>query len=122
MSLKITQQDRKRVKSTALIFGIIFIICALLAVVFMCMTPNAKQIKRLSENKEEIKEILAGFDGETYYLTSNNWIYELDAYTDQIIDGHNVTEEISEMIAKSGDKLLEDSLDQWQFHTIKTAT
>ncbi len=122
MSLKITQQDRKRVKSTALIFGIIFVISALLAVAFICMTPNAKQIKRLSENKEEIKEMLAGFDGETYYLTSNNYIYELDAYTDQIIDGHNVTEEISDMIAKSGEKLLEDSLDQWQFHTIKTAT
>ncbi|MBQ7373493.1 MAG: sugar ABC transporter permease [Clostridia bacterium] len=121
MSIKITQQDRKRVKSTALVFFVIFIVSALLATLFICLTPRANQIKRLSKDEEYIEEIMAGFDEKTYYLSSKNWIYGLDTATDEVISENNVTAEIKEMLERKGEKNVDRcTFDQWQYHTLKT--
>lgn len=126
MGLKITQQDRKRVKNTALIFSIIFAISALLTVLFACLTPRSKQIKAIASSEEHIEEIMAGFDDDTYFLSSENCIVEFDTYTNEVVHQVNVTEEITAMLTKKGveisKELQENSLKLWQFHVIKTET
>ena len=64
MSLNVTNQDKKSVKTTCLILGILLAVFACLATLFGVLIPRAKDIKALGENEEEIWSQVEGKDGD----------------------------------------------------------
>ena len=114
MSLKVTEQERKRVKTTALVFCIIFIVSAALAGLFFGIMPKTKQIKSIGANNEEIRSIVTSHDGQTYFIQSANWLCEYDTLTDKPIFELNLTDAIKQTLANNGDEVVRNSLSQIQ--------
>ena len=113
MGLQVTKQDRKRIFNTALVFGIIFVICAVLAGIFIGIMPRAKDITAIGKNNEKITSLMEGHDGSTFFIQSANWVCEYDAVTGEQISEFNITDEISKKLASDGKTVVANSLDQW---------
>jgi fucose permease len=58
MSLPITNQDRKKVKTTYIVAAILFALFALLSILFGVLIPDAKEVQALGEGKEDIRGIV----------------------------------------------------------------
>ena len=114
MSLKVTEQERKRVKTTALVFCIIFIVSAILTGLFAVIMPKTKQIKAIGANNEDIRSIVTAHDDQTYFIQSANWLCEYDTLTDELIYEFNLTEAIKQKLAEKGDKVATASFSQVQ--------
>ena len=106
MSLKVTEQEKRRVKNTARVFVIIFLVCAILAGVFVALIPRTKQIKTIGANEEVIESFIDSHDGETYFLQSENLLCEYDSFTGEKLGEFNLTAEIKKAV-----KILAESLD-----------
>ena len=117
MGLKVTEQERRRVKATAKVFGIIFIICAVLTSVFAIITPRATEIEVLGENNEVLKSLVGSHDGNTYFLQSNNLLCEFDSFTNEQLSEFKLTEEVKLKLAESGAQTVKGSLSEWKHVT-----
>ncbi len=112
MSLRVTEQDRRRVKNTTLVFGIIFIVCAVLAGLFIAIMPRTKQLKAIGPNAEPITALVLSHDGETYFAQSKNWLCEYDAFTDELLSEFNLTDSIKQKVEQTGGNVVKNSFAQ----------
>ncbi len=116
MSLKVTNQDRKRVKNTAVVFSVIFIVCAVFAGIFAIITPRTKNIGTIGANQELLQSIVGTHDGETYFLQSKNILCEYDSFTNEQIQELNLTKLIKDKLDQDevGANLIKNSLNEWR--------
>ncbi len=116
MGLKVTEQDRRRVRSTAVVFTIIFIICAGLAALFLAITPRTEDITELTYagKEEQITAMVDAHDGNTYFLKSKNFLAEYDAFTGEQLSIINLTELIKAKVAQKGAEAVRDSFNEWR--------
>lgn len=116
MSLRVTNQDRKRVKNTAVVFSIIFIVCALIASIFAILTPRTKTIGKIGTSQELLQSIVGAHDGKTYFLQSKNFICEYDSFTNEQIQELNLTKAIKDKLDQDNvsANLIKNSLNEWR--------
>lgn len=116
MSLNVTNQDKKSVKTTCLILGILLAVFACLATLFGVLIPRAKDIKALGENEEEIWSQVEGKDGDDYFLMTKDsyTLYRFDSFTDEQISTFSLST-IGDMLKEKGEygRLTSGSLSQW---------
>ena len=121
MSLSVTNQDRKNVKSTCLVLGIILAIFTCLTTLFGVLIPRAKEVKALGEDKEEIYSMIEGEDGDDYFLMTKGsyTLYRFDSFTDEQISTFEMSK-IADKLKEKGDygKLIAGSLTQWSVKCI----
>ena len=92
MSLPITTQDRKKVKTTHIVFAILFALFTLLSILFGALIPTAKEVQALGEGKENIRGVVETKDGNDYFLTSEEALYRYDAFTNELISVFQLSE------------------------------
>ncbi|MBQ8726216.1 MAG: sugar ABC transporter permease [Clostridia bacterium] len=119
MVLKVTQQDRDRVKRTAIIFASVFAVCLALMVLFLCLMPRAVEFTSLGANEERISGIVSGHDDDFYYVKGENLFSKYDSYTHEQVYEFNVTESIKAKLTEKGDVAVDGSFKTWQIHTVK---
>ncbi|MBR2336544.1 MAG: sugar ABC transporter permease [Clostridia bacterium] len=122
MSLKVTEQDRRRVRGTTLVFCVIFIVCAILAAVFAIITPRTQDIKAIGANNENITGLVETHDGSTYIIQSANWISERDSFTGEEILTLNITQAIKDKLAAHGESVANNSFTQMRMSVFETDT
>ena len=109
----ITNQDRKKAKTTTMILSVLLALFTLLTVVFGLLIPSANEIKTVGAN-EQIKHLVEGKDGDDYFLLSDKAMYRYDAFTDELLSTFNISDIETRLRANDDeDKLLADSLTQW---------
>ena len=120
MSLPITNQDRKKVKTTYIVAAILFALFALLSILFGVLIPDAKEVQALGEGKEDIRGIVETKDGSDYFLNSEEALYRYDAFTNELISVFSFSE-IEKTLKDKGDydRLVKDSLNQWSARYVK---
>ena len=121
MSLKVTEQEKRRVKNTARVFVIIFLVCAILAGVFVALIPRTKQIKTIGANEEVIESFIDSHDGETYFLQSENLLCEYDSFTGEKLGEVNLTAEIKKAV-KPSDVAVAGSFAKWRVSAFSAET
>ena len=117
MSLKVTEQDRRRVRLTAMVFTIIFIVCAGLAGLFCAITPRAQDVKTITigDVQEELSAMVGSHDGKTYFLQSKNLLCEFDTFTDEPVSEINLTEAIAKKVSDDGKApMVSNSFNEWR--------
>ena len=114
MSLPITNQDRKKVKTTYIVTAILFALFALLSVLFGVLIPKAKEIQAFGDSKEDVLGMVESKDGTDYFLTSKEAMYRYDAFTNELISVFSFSE-IEKLLQdkEDSDRLVSDSLNQW---------
>ena len=114
MSLPITKQDRKKVKTTHIVFAILFALFTLLSILFGVLIPDAKEVQALGEGKEDIRGVVETKDGNDYFLISDEAMYRYDAFTNELKSVFSLSE-IEKLLKDKADydRLVKDSLNQW---------
>ena len=118
MNLKVTQQDRDRVKRTAIIFASVFAVCLALMILFLCLIPRSVEFTSLGADEEPIKGMVGGHDDDYYYIRSENLLAKYDSYTHEQVFEVNIVQLIKDKLAEKGDTLAENSLTQLGIHTV----
>ena len=118
MNLQVTQQDRDRVKRTAIIFASVFAVCLALMILFLCLIPRSVEFTSLGADKEPIKAMVGGHDDDYYYIRSENLLAKYDSYTHEQVFEVNIVQLIKDKLAEKGDTLAENSLTQLGVHTV----
>ena len=85
MNFNITNKDRKRAKNTSILMAVLFVVFAVLSVVFICLTPNKQTVKSLGENQELIKSQAEGATGDDFFMLSETAIYRYDSFDNELI-------------------------------------
>lgn len=116
MSLKLTEQEIKRVKNTTRVFIIIFLVCAVIAGVFCALIPRTKQIKTLGANEELIESFVDSHDGETYFLHTKNILCEYDSYTGEKLSEMNLTNAIKSKVGAQN--VVKGSFQTWRISAV----
>ena len=116
MSLKLTEQEIKRVKNTTRVFIIIFLVCAVIAGVFCALIPRTKQIKTLGANEELIESFVDSHDGETYFLHTKNILCEYDSYTGEKLSEMNLTNAIKSKVGAQN--VVKGSFRTWRMSAV----
>ena len=121
MSLNVTNQDRKNVKSTSLVFGILFFVFTCLTVLFGVLLPNTEEIKALGENNERLESLIEGKDGDDYFLLSKetSTLYRFETDSNRQISTFPMSK-IADMLKAKGDYKdgFETRLTQWSISCI----
>lgn len=114
MRLKVTNKDRKNVRSTCMVFAILFILFTALTVLFAVTMPKTEQIMVLGDAGEEVKSIAEGKDGSEYFVFTDNLFCRFDSITNELKETFQMTD-IGQMLKNKGDydKLVPGSLSKW---------
>ena len=118
MNLKVTQQDRNRVKRTAIIFAVTFAVCLVLTLLFGFLMPSAAQYTTLGENQEKIKALVGGHNDDFYYIQSENLLSKFNTETNEQVYEFNVTEALKAKVQAKGGEAAKNSFTQLQIHTV----
>lgn len=114
MGTIITKKERKKVKTTCVIFAVLFLISTIITLLFANAIPKTNEVKHIGEEGETIQHLIEGADGSEYHILTDRTMYRFNSFTDELISSFNLAQ-VERKLRDKGDynKLINGSLVYW---------
>ena len=114
---RVSETEKRKAKFSFSLFGAIAGLSIILSVVFGVLIPRKHSIKTLGPDKEPEISLVESGDGNTYYVSSDNYLAHYDTFTDKELAFYRPVAMIRDLLERKGDleTLLPNSLDKFTY-------